>query len=229
MALGLIIALAVFVGLLALLLVVPWRVELSAEARAEPDGSWAAAGGVSCGPLALSGVGARGVTPTVHVYVFGRRKYSHALAEPADETAQDAPDESLPADEGAAEPQRRRGRLRRFLSRRVDPIDAVAWVFAERHRVRLELDLTLSYSFHDVALTGKMLGGLYVLSPLLPRGVRLRQTPSWESVDRGELQASGNVRVFAGLVLCDFIWYMLRSRRLLRRKQPEPAGAERGT
>ncbi|HEV8246619.1 MAG TPA: hypothetical protein VGP93_12660, partial [Polyangiaceae bacterium] len=100
--------------------------------------------------------------------------------------------------------------------------DAAAWLLSERGRVRFELDLDLSYSFTDVALTGKMLGGLYMLSPLLPRGIRLRQTPSWDSIDRGALQATGRLRVFAGLVLCDLIWYMLRV-RLSRRRAPRPS------
>jgi hypothetical protein len=214
---GLFSALALIAALLSLLVFMPWRVELSAEARAEPDGHWAAAGGVALGPFALSGVGARGVPVSIHVYAFGRRKYTRALA------AEDEPQELSEGDGSEAEAPAtppRAGRVRRFFSRRFDPIDAVAWLLSEHRRLRFEVDHDLDYSFRDVALTGKLLGGIYVLLPLLPQGIRLRQRPSWESVDRGALQATGSLKIFAGLVLCDLIWYMLKVRLLPRRSAP---------
>lgn len=211
----------VLVGLV-LALLVPLRLELSAEARAEPDGGWAAAGGVALGPIALSSVGARGVPASMHVFVFGKRRFSRELSDAGDELG----DAAVEAESDEAEPERearRPGRLRRWLWERVDPFDGLAWLLGERRRLRWELDVDVSYSFRDVAMTGKLLAGVYVLTPFLPHGVRLKQTPVWESVDRGALQASGTVRIFAGLVLWDLIWYMLRQSiapKRTRRRDP---------
>ena len=75
---------------------------------------------------------------------------------------------------------------------------------------RLVTNSTVDEIYRDArdagALGGKLLGAGYLLGPFLPRGITLRQNPSWDSVDRAELQAAGYVRVFAGLVLCDLIW-----------------------
>jgi hypothetical protein len=206
---------AVCLALLLCALLVPLRVELSAEARADPGGQWAIACGAGFGPLALSAVSARGVPASVHVFVFGKRRVSHDLGDGDD----DATTDEAATDEH--EPPRRRKRWAR-LRRSIDPIDAFAWVLGERRRVRWRLDVDVSYSFRDVALTGKLLGAGYVLAPLLPSGITLRQSPSWESADRAALQASGNVRIFAGLVLCDLIWYMLRRTLSPRRQRRGP-------
>jgi len=197
-------------------LLLPLRFELSAEGRAEPDGQWAAAAGVALGPVALSAVGARGVPLCIHLFVLGKRRYSHDLSaeEKAAEAAEgpEEPEEALPEEPPS--------RLARWFKRRFDLVDGVAWLLGERRRMRWQLDANITYSFRDVALTGKVLGGVYMLVPLLPSGIRLRQTPSWDSVDRAALEAGGTVRIFAGLVLCDLIWYMLK-RSLTPRRKPE--------
>jgi len=197
-------------ALLAALLL-PLRFELSSEARAEPDGQWAAAAGVALGPVALSAVGARGVSPSLHVFLWGKRRLSRDLF-----TEEESGDEGAPEPETPKPGSARRGG---WLARRFDPVDGLAFVLGERKRLRWQLDVDLSYSFRDVALTGKVLGGVYLLVPLLPSGIRLRQTPSWDSVDRAALQAAGTLRIFAGLVLCDLIWYMLK-RSLAPRRKP---------
>ncbi len=203
-------ALVAAVLLLGLLLI-PLRFELSAEARAEPDGQWAAAAGVSIGPVALSAVGAHGVPASVHVFVLGKRRFSHDLSADEEEEEDEEP-QPLAARKTAP------SRIAGWFRKRFDPVDGVAFVLGERRRVRWELDANVAYSFRDVALTGKVLAGVYMLVPLLPSGIRLSQTPSWESADRAALEASGTLRIFAGLVLCDLIWYMLRRSFTPRRK-----------
>jgi hypothetical protein len=200
--LGALVAVVLLLGAL----LIPLHLSLSAEARAEPDGQWAAAAGVALGPVALSAAGAHGVPASMHLFVLGKRRFSRDLSADAEADAAEPGAEREPA------PSRFAG----WLRQRFDPIDGLAFILSERRRLRWQLDADLSYSFRDVALTGKVLGGVYLLVPLLPSGIRLRQTPSWDSVDRATLQASGRLRIFAGLVLCDLIWYMLR------RKWPKP-------
>jgi hypothetical protein len=209
-------ALVAAVLLLGLLLM-PLRFELSAEARAEPDGQWAAAAGVALGPIALSAVGAHGVPVSVHLFVLGKRRFSHDLsADPEEEEEAEPPSARNPAP----------SRIAGWFRKRFDPVDGLAFVFGERRRVRWELHANVAYSFRDVALTGKVLAGVYLLMPLLPRGIRLSQTPSWESVDRATLEASGTLRIFAGLVLCDLIWYMLKRSFTPRRKAQGRAASQ---
>jgi hypothetical protein len=225
------LALLVIVGLGALAaLFIPWRFELSAEGRAEADGFWALAGGLALGPFAVSGAGARGVPSALHLYAFGKRRHSHELREAAgpeeapglEEAAetQESPPEAV-----ATEPDDSRGETRswwwRFLSRRFDLVDALAWLFAERRRVRLDMDVELAYSCRDIALTGRIYAVCCLLVPLLPQGVRFRPAPSWETADQGSVRASGSVRLFAGLVLWDLFWYMLRKRFAPRRSAPQ--------
>jgi hypothetical protein len=156
--------------------------------------------------MALSAVATHGVPASVHLFVLGKRRFSHDLsAEEEDEL-----------EPGAREPAP--SRLAGWYRRRFDPIDGLAFLLGERRRVRWELEANVAYSFRDVALTGKVLGGIYLLVPLLPSGIRLRQTPSWDSVDRATVEASGTLRIFAGLVLCDLIWYMLKRSFSPRRK-----------
>jgi hypothetical protein len=216
------LALLVVLGLGALVaLFVPWRFELSAEARAEPDGFWALAGGLALGPFAVSGAGARGVPSALHLYAFGKRRHSHELTEePAEAEAEsEAQPEGAVAE--AEEDPRPPSRFRSFFSRHFDLVDALAWLFAERRRVRLDMDVEVAYSCRDIALTGRIYAVFCLLVPLLPRGVRFHPAPSWDTVDQGTLRASGNVRLFAGLVLWDLFWYMLRRRFAPRRATPE--------
>jgi hypothetical protein len=227
------LALLVVIGLGALAaLFVPWRFELSAEARAEPDGFWALAGGLALGPFAVSGAGARGVPPALHWYAFGKRRHSHELeeaSEPEEPEEREEPAEA-PASEGRPEepealPEGARhetgSRVWRFFSRHFDLVDALAWLFSERRRVRLDMDVEVAYSCRDIALTGRIFAVCCLLVPLLPRGVRFHPAPSWDSVDQGTLRASGSVRLFAGLVLWDLFWYMLRRRFAPRRASPQ--------
>lgn len=216
------VALLVVLGLGALVaLFIPWRFELSAEARAEPDGFWALAGGLALGPIAVSGAGARGVPSALHLYVFGKRRHSHELAEePGQEAEPGAQVDEEAIAEAAPEAPRSPSRLRRFFSSHFDLVDALAWLFAERRRVRLDMDVEVAYSCRDIALTGRIYAVFCLLVPLLPRGVRFHPAPSWETVDQGSLRASGSVRLFAGLVLWDLFWYMLRRRFAPRRSAP---------
>lgn len=219
------LALLVVIGLGALaVLFVPWRFELSAEARAEPDGFWALAGGLALGPFALSGAGARGVPSALHLYAFGKRRHSHELREEPvveQEEASEAPPEADAPEEAESSRDETRSRVWRFLSRHFDLVDALAWLFAERRRVRLDMDVEVAYSCRDIALTGRIYAVFCLVVPLLPRGVRFRPTPSWDTVDQGRVHASGSVRLFAGLVLWDLFWYMLRKRFAPRRSAPQ--------
>src|SRR5262245_20149134 len=75
------IAGAVAVALALILLFLPIRLRFSFRGRADPSGAWALAAGAQLGPIAGSGVAARGIETTLQAHLFGRSIYKRTLAE----------------------------------------------------------------------------------------------------------------------------------------------------
>jgi hypothetical protein len=211
-----IIAFGAFVIAVAVIaLVVPLRLIVSAQGRGDPSGAWAFAAGGQVGPLVASGVGARGVPPRVELRLFGRKLWGKALAELATSGEDDG--------DGRKQLDRARAGYAK-VERWFDPADLGLWLLGERRRVRIDrMVLELRYSFQDVALTGKMLGAVYVLNGLLPPELELRQEVSWESVDRASAVLDGQIKLWPGLILVDSALFMLRNVRIRKR----PANGER--
>lgn len=210
------IAIAVLLIVVALALL-PVRLHLSLQGRGDPSGTWMLAGGGQIGPLALSGVGARGVTPTAQLHLFGRQIWQRQLFAPA-ETKPEKPER------GVVESARARyAKLERWF----DPLDLAVFIVSERRRVRVELlEIDLDYSFEDVALTGKVLGAFYMIGGMLPPPIVIRQTTSWESLDRAEVALVGKIRIRPGLVVLDSTIYLVRNLKIRRRRPPARGATE---
>lgn len=211
------VVLAVALGLVF----VPLRIRLNLQGRGEPDGFWALAGGAELGPLAGSGLGARGVEPLVQLHVFGRRVWKRTLREllartpKAEETGESTKEKVERALDKAKSGYER-------LERRLDPLDLALFMVRERRRVRVErLVIELEYSFADITTTGKLLGAIYAFGAILPAEVEIYQSPSWEDVDRGAFTGSGTIKVWPGLLLVDAGWYLIRNVRV--RSRPRSA------
>jgi len=224
---GWLIAALVLVAAALVLLALPIRVRLRLQGKGEPNGFWALAGGAQVGPAAASGVAAQGVEPLAQLHVFGRKLWEKKLLELL---ARD-PDE----DEDEKRSLRQRGEQAisklsdryRALERRLDPVELLFFVVRERRRIRIEtLVIELEYSFVDIALTGKLLGAIYAFSAVLPDPVVVRQTPSWESVDRVSFAGSGCIKVWPGLLLVDSAWFLIRNVRVRRRSAAAKAARE---
>jgi hypothetical protein len=163
-------------------------------------------------PLVASAVAARGAPVQIDLRMLGRRL-----------TPRPAPDPEPRASGG--EWQRLQAGYAR-LDRWFDPVGLLGFALRERRRVRVRrLDIDVSYSFEDVALTGELLAALYVLSGVLPPPVALRQHYSWDSVDRAQLTIEGELLIFPVLAAIDAAGYAIRNLRFFRR----PRAASRAT
>jgi hypothetical protein len=194
--------------------------ELDWRARGEPDGTWLAAFGAGLGPLAVAAVAASGTALRVELFCFGRRldfwrkwRVRSRAKGPANQ------EERPPA------------RPSTHTASRIDEAGKHAHFALGLHRrVHVEsLVVELTYGFRDVALTGRILGAVIVLSQLLPRAIVVHQTPLWHGPERWEARGRGKIGLWVGLVLTDVLWYMLRA-RLRRSAEAEVprsiAGAE---
>ncbi|MEB2311943.1 MAG: hypothetical protein OZ928_08830 [Polyangiaceae bacterium] len=200
-ALTVVALLSVALALIALALFLPVRWRLTVQGRGEPDGAWVLAGGTSFGPLALSGVGARGVPGVVQLHLFGRRVWQRALA------------------------RLRSGYAR--VARFIDPIDFCVFVVTEPRHARIEaLDCEVDFSFEDIITTGKLLGALYALGGALPPPVSIRPNASWESLDRGSLALSATVRVRPGLLALGSLWYLVSHLEIRERPRAARGAAD---
>lgn len=189
------------------LLAYPYRLAMNGELRGEADGSWAGAGGLELGPLAITGAGARGVTPFFQVHVFGFRVHSGPIAS-----------------RGSAAPKSRRPA--KFPPRGLDPYELGVTALRAVERLKpVTLAIALRYSFRNVVLTGRVSGALHALSALLPSGVRLSQEPGWDSVDRFAISLSGAARVSPVLFLYDGVCYIIRMSRKERARKRTLVGA----
>jgi hypothetical protein len=197
------VVVGVLIALFLIALLVPAKLVVSAQGRGDPSGAWALAAGAQLGPFVASGVGARGVTPRIELRLFGRKLWGEELGGHGES-------ETRPLD---------RARKRYAGVERWFDVDTFGlWLLDERRRVRIEqMVLELRYSFQDVALTGKMLGAVYVLSGLLPPPIELRQEVSWESVDRASAALDARIKLRPGLILVDSAWFVLRNVKLRKR------------
>ena len=204
-------------GLLALLAYrLPISLSSSLHARAEPSGSWAVALGFGIGPLALSAIAAQGVEPFLTCHLFGkqvlRMPLSRWLRRPLEKRD---PPELEPAKRGGS------SRVERAIARffqNLDPLDMLlSWWEKERVFEVRSLELDVEYSFCDVALTGQILAGLYMLSGVLPDRYSINQMPRWASEDRVALAADGRFRIWPVRLLVDLLGFVLKQSSAARR------------
>ena len=193
------IALAAVAVALVVLVLLPVRVRLALEARGDPDGAWALAGGARAGPMTASIAMAAGAPRRLELRVLGKRVWSSTPAPEA-------------SGKGAAGPTT--GSSRRRSRRPLDPVDVLAFALDERRRVRVErVRVECRYSFADAGRTGRVLASLATLSGALPATVELAHEPSWELVDRAALTVTGALRLRLGLLTVDTIRWLVRHQR----------------
>jgi hypothetical protein len=201
--------------LLLLAYLVPVSFNTSLQGRAEPSGGWAVAFGLGVGPIALSAIAAAGVAPFMTCHVFGRKLVRLPLSRWLRRSRAPVTDDAKPSPK-AVTLSRFEQSVGRFL-RALDPLEtALAWWEKERVVEARSLVVDLEYSFRDVALTGRILAGLYVLSAVLPGHWQINQTPSWGSEDRVSLEVDGRFRVWPGRLLLDLARFVLKERSRAR-------------
>jgi hypothetical protein len=206
------------------LVLLPVKLRFSGQGKGEPSGFFALAGGVQVGPLALSALWAKGVPMQLALHGFGRKLWSRTLAELLAREADDEEPEPEPPEKRAL--SRARDGYGK-LSRRLDPVDLFFFLARERRRIELlPTTVELEYGFRDIATTGKLLGAIYAIGPLLPAPLLIRQTPSWEGVDRAAFAVSGAIRVWPGLLVVDSLWYLIRNVKVRRRGAADPGARE---
>ena len=213
---------AALVVLLAVLVVrMPVSLSTSLQGNADPSGAWAVACGLGLGPFAVSAIAARGVVPFLTCHVFGKQLARLPLSRWARRRKRAPSSHPEPEAEPEVEPER--APLSRFergmagLFRSLDPVETVLslWEKERTFQVRA-LVIEVDYSFRDVALTGRILAALYVLSGVLPEQCEIHQTPGWESEDRVALTADGKFRIWPGRLLYDLAQIVLKQRSQAR-------------
>ncbi len=112
-------------------------------------------------------------------------------------------------------------RVERAIARFVqnlDPLETL-WSWWEKERVFevRSLQVDVEYSFRDVALTGQILAGLYMLSGVLPERYVINQTPGWASEDRLALAVDGRYRIWPVRLTVDVLGFVLKQRSVARR------------
>lgn len=205
-------ALIVALGLVAFF--VPVQLSSNWQARAEPSGTWALALGFAVGPLAVTALAATGVAPFLTVHVFGKQvarvpvaRWLRALG-----AREPKPEPSVDPEPETERPSKLARAARRFLQR-LDPVDVLLeWWEKERTFEVRSLVIDLDYSFHDVALTGRILAALYVLSGVLPERCVINQTPGWDAEDRVAFAADGKFAIWPGRLLVYVVQFVLKHR-----------------
>ncbi len=190
----------------------PLRVDASAKARGEADGSWVVAGGVSIAFLSVAFVWARGIAPQLSVLLFGKKlswkpQLRRRMSRPV--------------------PERVKAVASRWWAR-VDPLDLGLQLLDERRHVRLRyLVLDLAYGFRDPLLTGRLVGAISVLAAVLPAPIEVRQSPRWDFEDGWKIGLDARAIVRPWLMLLDILGYVVRQLSHERdqdlRSRPEPA------
>lgn len=197
------LAVAALLALWALLR--PWRVALSVQGRAD-ERSWALAGGLSLGPLAVTGATAAGVAPRGVVSLFGR-------------TLLQLPDPRMKP----PEPAKLRA-LWDFANRHVDLVELGFFLVSERRRVQLhELTAKLSGGLEDPAATAFLAGLCATAAGLLAPFGRLDWEPDWSLTDRGEGALTLVLAASPALLLMDLVSFSFRHVRLRAPAAPQPA------
>ncbi|MET0791212.1 MAG: hypothetical protein ABW061_06790 [Polyangiaceae bacterium] len=210
------LAVLILLGVLAFF-VMPLSLSLNVQGRAEPSGSWALALGFGFGPLAFTAIAATGVAPFVTCHAFGKQ----LLRLPVSRWLRRSP-KKTPNAETPPAPAVNYSRIERSVARffrALDPVDTVlSWWEKERVFEVSSLVVDTEYSFHDVALTGKILAGMYMLSGILPERFEINQTPIWETEDRVSFVADGRFRIWPGRLLVDVVGFVLKQRGRARRE-----------
>jgi hypothetical protein len=188
------VVLGSFGVLLSILLAGAVRLEFEGRAFGEPSGAWACAFGIDLGPFAVSGVVGRGAPHKIELHLLGRRF-------------------RVPSRSSRAKTKGAKTKGRAGAGSWLSPLRAVELLIGERRRVLVEaLLVDAAYGFEDIVLTGRIAGVLSALSGILPSGIVITQRPSWEGAERWEVDLTGRVRLWPGLVLLDVLWYMIRTR-----------------
>jgi hypothetical protein len=218
--------LAASAALLGLLMLLAWLLPVSLnsslQGRAEPSGSWAVALGLGLGPIAFSAIAAAGVVPFVTCHVFGRQLVRLPLSRWQRRKSPPKPDAAqADADAKQAAPPPSLSRVERSvwrLVRSLDPLETLLSWWEKSHLFQVRsLVFDVEYSFRDVALTGRILAGLYMLGAVLPEHWQINQTPSWESEDRVALAANARFRIWPGRLLVDLLGFVLKHTARMRR------------
>ena len=196
----------------------PVSLTCNLQGRADPSGTWAVALGFGFGPLAVTAIAAAGVAPFMTCHLFGKqlarlplsrwigRKPKQAAASGADATAEHPPVTWSRAEHSVAR-----------LLRTMDPLEVALSLWHNDHILQVRsLIVDLQYSFRDIALTGRILAGLYVLTAVLPEHWEINQTPSWESEDRVALTADARFRIWPGRLALDVARFVLKERAKAR-------------
>ena len=205
-------------ALLLLALLLPVSLSSNLQGRAEPNGSWAIAFGFGIGPLALTAIAALGVAPFVTCHVFGKQ----LVRLPLSRWLRGEKKKTEASETEVAKPPVNFSRFERSVARffrALDPVDTVlSWWEKERIFEVKSLVVDVEYSFRDVALTGQILAGLYMLSGVLPDHYEINQTPGWDSEDRVALTADGRFQIWPGRLLVDVVGFVLKQRSKARRE-----------
>jgi len=205
-----VLALAIIAGVaLAVsmtVLIWPWRLAIAVQARGEPDGHWALAGGAEVCGCSASLAAARGVPVVTDVRVLGRRVLRPRRSE-------------------GEETRPMLGSLRERwegLGRWVDPADLSEFLVEEASRVSVEdVDGSVRLGLRDVALAGELAGVLAIASALAAPFGRLRHDIDWSGEERVEASLSFALRFSPARILADTARFALRSIHLSRRTHPE--------
>jgi len=214
-----------WLGLLALALTllaglsywVPLSLSSNLQARAEPSGSWVLALGIGIGPVAFSAIAADGVKPFLTCHLFGKQLVRLPLSRWLRRTQKKAEPTAQEPQAKSVDLTRVERAIGRFFSN-LDPYEALNswWERAHVFEVR-SLELDVRYSFRDVALTGQILAGLYVLSGILPERYVIHQTPGWHSEDRLALTVDGRFRIWPVRMVVNVVDFVLKQRSAARR------------
>ena len=209
-------AAALLLLLLLLAAQLPLTLGCNVQGKAEPSGAWAVACGLGLGPIALSAIAAAGVKPFLTCHVFGKQLVRLPLSRWVRRGKRAPVTDVAPKPEHEAETETRLTRFEHGVAawfRSLDLLEIVlsCWGNERIFRVR-SLAVELDYSFRDVALTGRILAGLYMLSAVLPDVCEIRQTPHWESEDRLSLGADAQFKLWPGRTLLSIVRFVLKQR-----------------
>jgi hypothetical protein len=208
--------------LLLLAAQLPLTLGCNVQGKAEPSGAWAVACGVGLGPIALSAIAAAGVKPFLTCHVFGKQIVRLPLSRWVRRRKRAAVADAAPKPKHETESESRLTRFEHGVAgwfRSLDPLEIVlsCWENERIFRVR-SLVVELDYSFRDVALTGRILAGLYMLSAVLPDVCEIRQTPHWESEDRLSLGVDAQFKLWPGRLLLSIGRFVLKQRSEARQR-----------
>lgn len=186
------------------------RVFLEGELRAQgnPDGSWFAVVGAATGPLAIASVASHATPLRLELFCFGRRVWVHRKSRtPAPERP------TVPSEDSKKPSKLAELAASYFGTSPEDLMRHAEFALSLRRYVGNEsLAVEVVYGFRDVALTGRIVAALSVLSAVLPRTTTLVHQPLWEGGERWEVRGKGKIGLWPGRALARVLWYMLALR-----------------